>query len=147
MYIATDYTEKQKNSSAMYTEDDRDIIKDVILEILCIHYLPCAEGCHHNIGCIWQCVLIHWWTDEFTDENIGFKLIALLTLIILAIPAKSLPLILGSWKSEKGKAFCEVKHRIISSSVYIGGNIRPQISQASVCRVNVPTACPAQNWS
>lgn len=75
MYIATEYTEKQKNSSAICTEDDRDIIKDVILEILCIHYLPFAEGYHHSIGT--SCSVFSF-TDEWMNLLITLDLNPLL---------------------------------------------------------------------
>lgn len=52
--MADKYAVKQQDSSAVCTEDIRDIIKDVILKIICTDYFPFTEEYHYSY--FWQCV-------------------------------------------------------------------------------------------
>lgn len=87
------------------------------------------------------CVLIHC----VFDASFWCKQIILPRSTILAIRAVLAPLrMLGSWKSEKGMALCEVENRLTPSAVYTGRRKPPF---PSFCLWSgVPIPCPAQKW-
>lgn len=73
-------------------------------------------------------------THSTVDAHCGYKPITLPKLMILSIHAEFVPLrTLGSWKNKKGKAFYEVKDRVIQSLVCTYR--RKLFPQASACGV------------